>query len=285
MSHHSYHLSSINLQDSQPSLCIPRVFNNITERRIRHVFDELRLGKIERVDIKERRNEKGDTFKRVFIHFEKWYWNDDAKEVRRKLLEGKEIKIVYDNPWFWKVSANKWTPNVHRNKEHHFKTQKQRPFIENDKDEFGRDLNMRRETELKASFDEIDRCKKTFENQTGVGFVPADLVDWERLEKKGISKEEFDRKQAEREIEILRERDREYEKALKEEFEKEQKRQEEQKRPPRIDNPDDYTEKNKFTIDYGEIKFPLKRKPVKKPVQTDVKNEETSFDNDLYGDL
>lgn len=269
------HLSSINLQDSQPSLCIPRVFNNITERRIRHVFDELRLGKIERIDIKERRNDKGDTFKRVFIHFEKWYWNEDAQEARRKLLEGKEIKIVYDNPWFWKVSANKWTPNVHRNKEHHYKTQKQRPFIENDKDEFGRDLNMRRETELKASFDEIDRCMNTFENQKGVGFL--DQNDWE---KRSISREELDRQ-----MEMQRERDREYEKALKEELEEEQKRQEETITPPRIDNPDDYTAKNKFTIDYGEIKFPLKRKPVKKPIQTDVKNEETSFDNDLYGDL
>ncbi len=99
------------ISESQPSLCIPRVFNNITENRIRQVFDELKLGHIGRVDIKERTNEKGDTFKRVYVHFTKWFWNEDAQSARRKLISGKEIKIVYDNPWFWKVSANKWTPS------------------------------------------------------------------------------------------------------------------------------------------------------------------------------
>jgi hypothetical protein len=99
------------LAESQPSLCIPRVFNNITEPRIRQVFDELGLGRISGVDIKERRNEKGDSFKRVYIHFEKWFWNENAQSARKKLVSGKEIKIVYDNPWFWKVSASKWTPS------------------------------------------------------------------------------------------------------------------------------------------------------------------------------
>ena len=40
------------------SLCIPRVFVNIDEKRVRAVFEQL-LGKIYRVDIIERTNEKG----------------------------------------------------------------------------------------------------------------------------------------------------------------------------------------------------------------------------------
>ena len=97
-----------NIADNQPSLCIPRVFNNIGENTVRKVFDELNLGQIQRVDVLERKNEKGEKFKRVYIHFEKWYWNSDAQATRSKLISGREIKIVYDNPWFWKVSANKW---------------------------------------------------------------------------------------------------------------------------------------------------------------------------------
>ena len=104
------------LAESQPSLCIPRVFNNITESKILQVFDELGLGKISGVDIKERRNEKGEPVKRVYVHFEKWFWNESAQSARRKLISGKEIKIVYDNPWFWKVSASKWAPS-HNNYE------------------------------------------------------------------------------------------------------------------------------------------------------------------------
>jgi hypothetical protein len=95
----------MNMSECEPSLCIPRVFANITEDRIRGVLDTLDLGDIRRIDIIERKNEKGEMFKRVFVHFNRWFRNDDAQTARNRLLEGKDIKIVYDNPWFWKVSA------------------------------------------------------------------------------------------------------------------------------------------------------------------------------------
>ena len=126
------------LADSQPSLCIPRVFNNITEARIRQVFDELRIGSVRQIDIKERQNEKGESFKRVYIHFNEWYWNEDAQAARRKLVSGKEVKIVYDNPWFWKVSASKWVPSG--GKPDHV-----RPHIEFDEDDDRRRPDNRRQ--------------------------------------------------------------------------------------------------------------------------------------------
>ena len=100
--------SSIDLRyvsESQPSICIPRVFNNIDKARILTVFDSLNIGKVHHIDIVERKNEKGVSVKRAYVHFDKWYWNEDAQAARRKLITGKEIKIVYDTPWFWKVSA------------------------------------------------------------------------------------------------------------------------------------------------------------------------------------
>ena len=140
------------LAESQPSLCIPRVFNNITEARIRQVFDELGLGKISRVDVKERKNEKGESFKRVYVHFEKWFWNEDAQAARRKLVSGKEIKIVYDNPWFWKVSASKWAPSGDSQDRDRGAPQRSRAHIDFDDspratDEFGRDLRLKRESD------------------------------------------------------------------------------------------------------------------------------------------
>jgi hypothetical protein len=82
------------------------VFVNIDEKRVRSVIEQL-LGKISRVDIIERTNEKGEKYKRVFVHFEHWFETADAQTAKSRLIEGKEIKIVYDDPWFWKVSANK----------------------------------------------------------------------------------------------------------------------------------------------------------------------------------
>lgn len=134
------------IAESEPSLCIPRVFNNITEQRIRKVFEEIALGKISRIDIVERKNEKGDAFKRVYIHFSKWFLSEDAQSARNKIISGKEIKIVYENPWFWKVSANKCIP------------QRTRPYIEfGDVDEFGRSLELRNELESRRPVPPNDR--------------------------------------------------------------------------------------------------------------------------------
>ena len=93
------------LPNNIPSLCVPRVFSNIDEKRIRRIFGELNMGEIERVDIISKTTEKGDKFNRVFIHFKNWFRNVNADMARERLLNGKEIKIIYDEPWFWKVSA------------------------------------------------------------------------------------------------------------------------------------------------------------------------------------
>jgi len=90
-----------------PSMCIPRAFKNITRERVIAVFKDLDLGTIERVDMIAKENEKGDKFQRIFIHFKHWNGSANATRAREMLISGKEIKVVYDDPWFWKISANK----------------------------------------------------------------------------------------------------------------------------------------------------------------------------------
>jgi hypothetical protein len=99
-----------------PSLCIPRVFSNINEARIRRILAELNLGDIARVDVVSNKSpDKDKSFNRVFIHFNKWNTNDNANTARERLINGKDIKIIYDDPWFWKVSAyREQTTNHHR---------------------------------------------------------------------------------------------------------------------------------------------------------------------------
>ena len=101
---------------NKPAICIPRVFSNVTETKIREVFVKLALGDVSRIDIKDRHNEKGEDFKRVYVHFKKWNSSENAQEVRNKLLDGKDVKVVYDFPWFWKMSASKWETNKHTKK-------------------------------------------------------------------------------------------------------------------------------------------------------------------------
>jgi hypothetical protein len=125
------------LPQNVPSICIPRVFPNINETRIRKVFDELNMGIIERIDIVSKSTEKGEKFNRVFIHFKKWNSEGNAEIARERLLNGKDIKIIYDDPWFWKVSAyRKPVASDPRQKAHKTNVKPyKKPTIEFDSDE------------------------------------------------------------------------------------------------------------------------------------------------------
>ena len=103
-------MSTINLDtiaDNVPSMCIPRTFINITRSHVYKTINELNLGVIDHIDMVRRKNEKGEDFQRVFIHFSKWHSNSVADRARTLLLSGKEVKVIYDDPWFWKISANR----------------------------------------------------------------------------------------------------------------------------------------------------------------------------------
>jgi hypothetical protein len=92
---------------SWPSICIPRAFSNISEKRVAKVFELLELGTLDHIDMVERVDANGKKFHRIFVHFTAWSSSPEASAVRTRLLEGKEVKIVYEDPWFWKISVNK----------------------------------------------------------------------------------------------------------------------------------------------------------------------------------
>jgi hypothetical protein len=120
---------------SIPSLCIPRVFANIDEKRIRGIFDELSMGEIHRIDIVSKTTDKGEKFNRVFVHFRRWFANANADTARERLLNGKEIKIIYDDPWFWKVSAYREANPGSRPGTSHEKPAHKKPSLKFDSDE------------------------------------------------------------------------------------------------------------------------------------------------------
>ena len=90
-------------QDTAISVCIPRVHNSWANReKIKKVFDNLKLGVIERIDLPRSKNPH---FRTAFIHFTQW--NPERMEYYNAFMEGKEIKITYDKHWHWKVSQSR----------------------------------------------------------------------------------------------------------------------------------------------------------------------------------
>lgn len=87
------------------SICIPRIFNNIGWRRVKQVMISCDWGYVERVDIIPQNG-----YKRAFIHFAANRWNTRnprAMEVLKALKAGDEVKIVYDDPWYWKIGLSR----------------------------------------------------------------------------------------------------------------------------------------------------------------------------------
>ena len=99
-----------------PSLCIPRVVAGITKEQVLKIIQSLHLGIIQRIDMIQKKTEKGETFSRVFIHFSKWNDSEEALQAKERILSGKDIKVIYDEPWFWKISANRSSLLVTTNK-------------------------------------------------------------------------------------------------------------------------------------------------------------------------
>ena len=90
-----------------PSLCIPRVSIHITKDFIYKIFQQVDFGKLDRIDVINKKSQKGEEYKCVFIHFKNWNNNDKINKIKKRILTKNDVKIVYDFPWFWKISLKK----------------------------------------------------------------------------------------------------------------------------------------------------------------------------------
>ena len=102
----SVNVSIDKLSPNAPSLCIPRVFPNITWQRVKDALEDVGLGEIDRVDMVNKKNEKGESFKRVFVHFKHWATTPEATAAREMVLGGEMFQVTYDDPWFWKIGMS-----------------------------------------------------------------------------------------------------------------------------------------------------------------------------------
>ena len=92
------------MSSSNVSIRIPRVFPNISEQRIRGVFEDLGWGTISKIDMVRRVNQNGEKYNLVFVHFESWAEGTDS--IQDAFKSDKEVKVTYDEPWYWRLTIN-----------------------------------------------------------------------------------------------------------------------------------------------------------------------------------
>lgn len=86
-------------------LCIPRVLSTVKIYDIHYVFHKLDIGNINYISMIPN---KDKLTCKVFIYLSTWFNNDKALMMKKKLVDGETLFIVYDYPWFWKISLNKF---------------------------------------------------------------------------------------------------------------------------------------------------------------------------------
>ena len=95
--------------NSDLSIYIPRVFENITEDRIKEVFLTLCIGDVSRVDFVVRPENGVDqyTTNMAFIHFNTWYDNITTEHLQERIYDhDREARIVYEDPYYWVLLPN-----------------------------------------------------------------------------------------------------------------------------------------------------------------------------------
>ena len=99
-----------NVPITHPSICIPRTFTSIRGKPVKaavfNTLRELKIGHIERIDVVQKTDSRGERYCTIYVHVQWNVRNELARDTRQKLLDGNDVKIVYDEPWFWKCTMS-----------------------------------------------------------------------------------------------------------------------------------------------------------------------------------
>ena len=106
------------------SVCIPRIFHNIPNKKIVGTFEKLNMGKVKNMDIVWKTGRDGSSYKMAFVHFRTWNIHSSSARRFREQVEDPTVnaKLVYDDPWYWLVLPNNSTTiiNSYKNRTKNF---------------------------------------------------------------------------------------------------------------------------------------------------------------------
>ena len=104
-----------------PSVCIPRVHSSMNSDGVAQVFNEV-FGQdcVNHVDMVQRRDYKtGYPFFIAYVHFDvirdvEAFEQRGGNQFLEKIQADQEVRLVYRDPWFWKVRRNTKTKHIRR---------------------------------------------------------------------------------------------------------------------------------------------------------------------------
>lgn len=95
------HRKSYEILGQLPNIYIPMLFSNISHDRLCTIIKQLDIFTPAIINLEEKQDLKGNKCNCAFIQVEHWHDTPQAKQFRTKLLANEEVKIVFDDPWFF----------------------------------------------------------------------------------------------------------------------------------------------------------------------------------------
>lgn len=92
---------AFNYLEQIPHIYIPMLFLNITETKLRAIIAKLDIFTPNIISFEEKRDLKNNKCNCVFITVKAWHQTTQGQQMRSKLLHDQEVKIVFDDPWYF----------------------------------------------------------------------------------------------------------------------------------------------------------------------------------------
>lgn len=91
---------------SLTSVFIPRVASKITKDMVSYYFMKQELGIVKQVDFVAKMDTRGIPYNAAYVHISNWFINPASLNFQDRIENGKEARIVYDDPHYWIVMKN-----------------------------------------------------------------------------------------------------------------------------------------------------------------------------------
>lgn len=82
-------------------LCLPRIEKNVSEEYVKQIFARLNIGKI--IKMTEIPLKTDPDYKRILLTIHIDPLAPHTQYINDRLKNGKNVKIVYNAPWYWKM--------------------------------------------------------------------------------------------------------------------------------------------------------------------------------------
>jgi hypothetical protein len=87
------------------SLFIPHVFPTFDQKYVSETFSE--IGQVDKVDFVAKQDRNGKIFNAVYVHFKKWYNNENNRNFQYNIMENGSDKWYHDDSdYYWIVLPN-----------------------------------------------------------------------------------------------------------------------------------------------------------------------------------